>query len=474
MHDLNNIPKEIVSTISAQTAFEKNVLAIKKNNGTLSVAMPNVKNIKLVNDLSFDTGFKINPVEVPAELILEKLKEYYPDYNTGSNGLPESGNENINGNYSNVEYVNQVISSAIKQKASDIHFEVMENAYRVRYRIDGHLTEVSNIKKSRSAAIISRIKIMSNLDISEKRRPQDGRILFAHENKNIDIRVSCLPASFGEKVVLRILDKSQLNLELKSLGLNDAQYELFRNKIKSPFGMILVTGPTGSGKTTSLYAALKEIHSIEKNILTIEDPIEYNLDGINQCNVKSDIGFNFANALRSFLRQDPDIIMLGEIRDQETAEIAIRSSLTGHLVFSTLHTNDSISGITRLVDMGVEPYLVAASVKLIIAQRLVRKLCDCKVPDDKAKIIGNVEIKKSFKKKGCPKCKFTGYKGRMAIFELFEVTDEIAELITANKPLAVIKEKALKNNFISMRESGIEKIKNGITTYEEVLRETML
>lgn len=315
---------------------------------------------------------------------------------------------------------------------------------------------------------------MANLDISEKRRPQDGKIRFSHNNNDIDIRVSSLPTSFGEKIVLRILNRSQMQLELSKLGLDNDQLELLQKKIHLPYGMILVTGPTGSGKTTTLYAALQQIHSIEKNILTIEDPIEYNLEGINQSNVKPEIGYDFANALRSFLRQDPDVIMVGEIRDHETAEIAIRSSLTGHLVFSTLHTNDSISAITRLIDMGVEPYLVSSSVKLIIAQRLVRKLCECSAGLNNNISDSLVVSHDGYIRNGCAKCSYTGYSGRTAIFEFLAIDEKIADLISQKASSAVIKKTALENGFKSLKESGMEKIKLGLTTYDEVLRETTL
>lgn len=361
---------------------------------------------------------------------------------------------------SNIDFVDQFIGNAIKINASDIHFECSENTFRVRYRVDGHLREVHATSSAKSSSVMSRLKIMANLDISEKRRPQDGRIRFGNNKNAVDIRVSTLPTNYGEKIVLRILDKSQVELDLAKLGMNRQQLEILQNKIKIPYGMILVTGPTGSGKTTTLYSTLKEINSVEKNILTIEDPIEYDLEGINQSNVKSDIGYDFANALRAFLRQDPDVIMVGEIRDKETAEIAIRASLTGHLVFSTLHTNDSISALTRLIDMGIEPFLVASSVKLIIAQRLVRKICGCR--------------KTNVKEKECTVCGGTGYKGREALFEIVEITEDLSELISRNATHREIKTLAVNNGFKSLRDSGEEKINLGITTKEEVWRETML
>ncbi|MBK7980274.1 MAG: type II/IV secretion system protein [Ignavibacteriae bacterium] len=461
------ITEDLSSILSQKFAFENCVLPLKIEANKLHLAVPSKFNIKLINDVSFETGYEIKAIEYPTESILSKLKILYPNKNGNGN---EIVTETLDSEHSNVEYVNQAISNAISLKASDIHFESLEKLFRIRYRIDGQLREVSSLPNNRSLPIASRLKIMANLDISEKRRPQDGRIKFNFKGTIIDIRVSSIPTSFGEKIVLRILDKSQLNLDLRTLGLSDHQYNILTNTIVAPYGMVLVTGPTGSGKTTTLYAALKHIHTSEKNIITIEDPIEYNIDGINQCNVKHDIGFDFANALRSFLRQDPNVIMVGEIRDKETAEIAIRASLTGHLVFSTLHTNDSLSAITRLIDMGVEPFLVSASVKLIVAQRLVRKLCRCK--EIKKSDANNFEDVVVPSIDGCEKCNYVGYKGRTAIYELLEINDDLRELITERASSKKVKEIALKNGLITLRQSGMEKIKNGITSYEEVLRET--
>lgn len=467
MLDTISISKDNKTILPAKFAFENTVLPMKVNSTTLYLGVVDKGNIKLINDVSFETGLNIHVVEYPAETILQKLREIYPDYNGNGKGVVS---DNFESEHSNVEFVNQVISNAIKLGASDIHFEALEKLFRVRYRLDGQLREISSLPNNRSLPIASRLKIMANLDISEKRRPQDGRIKYNYHSNLIDIRVSSLPTAFGEKIVLRILDKSQLNLDLRTLGLSDQDYKILTDTIVAPYGMVLVTGPTGSGKTTTLYAALKHIHSIEKNIMTIEDPIEYNIDGINQCNVKHDIGFDFANALRSFLRQDPNVIMVGEIRDKETAEIAIRASLTGHLVFSTLHTNDSLSAITRLIDMGVEPFLVSSSVKLIVAQRLVRKLCSCKVMT-KCEENSNEEIAIP-STNGCAKCNNIGYKGRTALYEMLELNEDLQELITEKAPAKKIKETAIKNGLITLRQSGIEKIKNGITSYEEVLRET--
>ncbi|MFO7445913.1 MAG: GspE/PulE family protein [Ignavibacteriaceae bacterium] len=470
---LNNleISSEAVSLISAKHAFERDILPIEVKDNVFHVGVPNKNDLKLLNDISFYTGYKIKAIEIPPDIILQKLKEIYKQSDTKKNG-EEISTENVVNEYSNIEFVNQVITGAIKSFSSDIHFESFENSFRVRYRIDGHLREVLNLPKDRGLPVASRLKIMANLDISEKRRPQDGKIRFPFQNNIIDIRVSSLPTSFGEKIVLRILNKSQVQLDLSRLGLSEPQLKILKRNINLPYGMILVTGPTGSGKTTTLYAALQAIHSVEKNIITVEDPIEYNFEGINQSNVKPEIGYDFACALRSFLRQDPDVIMVGEIRDRETAEIAIRASLTGHLVFSTLHTNDSSSAVTRLIDMGIEPFLVASSLRLVIAQRLVRVLCSCK---DKAEVTDlPAGITDIHAPKGCSNCSFTGYKGRLAIFELLEINEGLSELISAKRTAEEIRKKAKENGFLTLRESGIEKINLGITSYDEVLRETML
>ena len=468
------ISKELMEIIPVREMFSKTILPVSLNSGNLVIAGTNSDDRKLIDDLGFETGYQISIDEYPSDFILNSLKHNFPDYTFEKKKKSfDEGDKNYS-EYSNIEFVNQVIENAVKNAVSDIHFETLENSFRIRYRLDGHLNEVYMLPKDRSMPVASRIKIMAGLDIAEKRRPQDGRIKITILGRNIDIRVSTLPTNFGEKIVLRILDKTQLNLDLKKLGLNDSQLELLKTKINSPYGMILVTGPTGSGKTTTLYAALQNIHSVEKNILTVEDPIEYNLQGINQCNVKQDIGFNFASALRSFLRQDPDVIMVGEIRDKETAEIAIRASLTGHLVFSTLHTNDAVSCINRLIDMGVENYLVSSSVKLIIAQRLIRTLCDCKIISDvhlPYEIIGD---NKHYQPNGCEKCNYSGYKGRTAIYEMLEIDEEIEKMISKKESTQQIKEILVKKNYTTLNSAGIEKIKKGISTYEEVLRETIV
>jgi type IV pilus assembly protein PilB len=466
-----NISPEAIALIPAKQAFESDILPIEVRNNILHIGVPNKNNLKLINDISFYTGYKVNAIEYPPDVILRKLKEIYHQEETSKNGEDLSA-ENLVNEYSNVEFVNQVISGAIKAYASDIHFESFENSFRVRYRIDGHLREVLNLPKEKNLPVASRLKIMANLDISERRRPQDGKIRFPFQNVVVDIRVSTLPTSFGEKIVLRILNKSQVQLDLSKLGLSDYQLNILKRNISYPYGMILVTGPTGSGKTTTLYAALQAIHTIEKNIMTVEDPIEYNFEGINQSNVRPEIGYDFASALRSFLRQDPDVIMVGEIRDRETAEIAIRASLTGHLVFSTLHTNDSSSAVTRLIDMGIEPFLVSSSLRMVIAQRLVRTLCGCK--EKELSIHSSEGILSEYKAAGCNNCSNTGYKGRSAIFELLEINESLSSLISSRRTADEIRKMARENGFRTLREAGIEKINQGITTYDEVLRETML
>lgn len=380
-----------------------------------------------------------------------------------------------------ITQVDQIIQSAIELGVSDIHVEPYEKKLRLRYRIDGILQEVAALQISQKEAFVSRIKIMSELDIAEKRRPQDGRIkIRSKKGQEIDIRVSILPTHYGEKVVMRILDKSHLDLNLEALGFENHVLSDFKKGIRNPYGMILVTGPTGSGKTTTLYASLNELNTNEVNVTTIENPIEYNLEGINQTQVHEDIGLSFAHVLRSILRQDPNIIMVGEIRDKETAEIAIRSALTGHLVFSTLHTNDASSAISRLVDMGIEPFLVASSVRLVMAQRLVRKICkDCITeysPDPiMIKDLGiNEEATKFYKGKGCEKCSDTGFKGRTALIELLVFDDVIADKVMEQGNAGDLKDLAIEKGMQTLRETGIRKIKEGVTTVEEIYRETVL
>lgn len=380
-----------------------------------------------------------------------------------------------------IKLANKIIIDSVRMRASDIHIEPYEKGVNVRYRIDGVLHNILNLPLQIKSSLITRFKIMSHLDISERRLPQDGRIKLKISGKEVDFRVSTLPTIYGEKIVLRILEKGNLQLDLTKLGFEEISLRFFLDALEKPYGMILVTGPTGSGKTTTLYSALMKLNKPEVNIMTVEDPVEYSFPGINQVQVKEDIGLTFASALRSFLRQDPDIIMVGEIRDFETAEIAVKAALTGHLVLSTLHTNDAPSTITRLINMGIEPFLISSSVILVIAQRLVRKLCShCKTeekhskesliklgfPEDK---IGHCKI---FGPKGCPECNNTGYSGRVALYEVMPIKDEIRELILTGAPVTEIKREAIRLGMLTLRQSGIHKIIQGITSIKEVVRTT--
>ncbi|MEN2994930.1 MAG: type IV-A pilus assembly ATPase PilB [Thermodesulfovibrio sp.] len=380
-----------------------------------------------------------------------------------------------------IKLVNKIIIDALKMRASDIHIEPNEKGVNIRYRIDGILHNILNLPNKIKSSLTTRLKIMSHLDISEKRLPQDGRIRLKITDKEVDFRVSTIPTIHGEKIVLRILEKESIQLDLTKLGFEEISLKFFIEALEKPYGMILVTGPTGSGKTTTLYSALMKLNRPEVNIMTVEDPVEYSFPGINQVQVKEEIGLTFASALRAFLRQDPDIIMVGEIRDFETAEIAVKAALTGHLVLSTLHTNDAASTITRLINMGIEPFLISSSLILIIAQRLVRKLCFyCKkeerytketliklgFPEDK---IENIKI---YGPQGCPKCNNTGYSGRIALYEVMPIKDEIRELILTGAPATEIKKEAVKLGMITLRQSGIYKIMQGITSVDEVIRIT--
>ncbi len=386
-----------------------------------------------------------------------------------------------------VRLVNVLLVDSLRRGASDIHVEPYEKDFRIRFRIDGVLYDVMHPPLKMRDALISRLKIMSKLDISEKRLPQDGRIKIKvkidNRSRELDFRVSTLPTLFGEKVVLRLLDKDKLMLDMTKLGFEDESLKIFQRNISKPYGMVLVTGPTGSGKTNTLYSALQALNTSETNIMTAEDPVEFNLPGINQVQMKEQIGLNFAAALRSFLRQDPNIVLVGEIRDFETAEIAIKAALTGHLVLSTLHTNDAPSTISRMVNMGIEPFLVATSVNIIQAQRLIRKICkDCKeeihVPVEGFVEIGfsqeEAETMKAYKGKGCSACNNTGYKGRIGLYEVMEITDELRELIIIGASAIELRKKAIELGMITLRGSGLHKLRDGVTTIEEVVKETVL
>lgn len=490
-----------IKFISADIAIQYKVLPLSIKNSSLIVAMVDPSNIFALDDLKFLTGYRIEPVVVSEKSIMNAIDENYKTA-TGLNSIiSDFDTQQIEyieeeGDLLDVEslaeqsqdapvvrLVNAVLTDAIGKKCSDIHIEPFEKSFRIRFRIDGSLYDVMHPPLSMKNAITSRLKIMSKLDIAERRLPQDGRIkLKLGRGREMDYRVSVLPTLFGEKVVLRLLDKENLQLDMTKLGFNRSQLEYFQEAIHKPFGMVLVTGPTGSGKTTTLYSALAELNKITENISTAEDPVEFNLEGINQVQVNEEIGLTFAAALRSFLRQDPDIILVGEIRDFETAEIAIKAALTGHLVLSTLHTNDAPSTVTRLINMGIEPFLVSSSVNLILAQRLARKICTkCKEKTAHAPLelekLGitseQYEGVEFYKGTGCETCSSTGYKGRIALYEVMPITEPIKELVLQGASAIEIKREAIEMGMETLRQSAIARFLQGIITYEEVLKTTV-
>ena len=497
------IDPSIVKFIPYDVANKYQIFPVSKNGASLTLAMADPSNVFAIDDIKFMTGYNVKPVVASESSIKEMLSRFYEqqsealqtvmdsisDFNDAGLDLVHETEEDVDVSALKtaveeapvVKLVNIILSEAITKGASDIHFEPYEKSLRVRYRIDGVLYDVMQPPMKLKAALSSRIKIMSELDISERRLPQDGRIKLKIKDKSVDLRVSTLPTLFGEKIVMRILDKSNLSLELTKLGFEEQALKDFTNSIISPYGMVLVTGPTGSGKTTTLYSALSTVNKIDVNIMTAEDPVEYNLMGINQVHVREEIGLTFAAALRSFLRQDPDVIMVGEIRDFETAEIAVKAALTGHLVLSTIHTNDAPSTVSRLLNMGIEPFLVSASVLLILAQRLCRKVCiKCKVEEDIPETallaIGfskdEVNTFKCFRGTGCQACNGTGYKGRLALYEVMPVREEIKEMILKGASTSEIKKMAVSLGMKTLRMSGLTKIKEGLTSVEEVLRVT--
>jgi len=505
------ISPEIIKIVPEAIARRYTLIPIGKKDNIISVAMVDPLNIVVLDELKLMTGYNIEPVFALEDDILSAIDKYYgatssqqaldeiiqkntSDEEASDISVVEKKNdeeivslENQSESGPIIKMVNIIISSAIKSRASDIHIEPSYKDTKVRFRIDGVLHIQQTIPKKFHNAIVSRIKIMSNLDISERRIPQDGRIKIKLSEKEIDLRVSILPTIFGEKIVMRILDSSGLKLKLEELGFEPENLAIFSKCIKAPHGINLITGPTGSGKSTTLYSALSTLNSPDVNISTIEDPVEYHLDGINQVNVNPDVGLTFASGLRAFLRQDPDIIMVGEIRDFETMSIAINAAMTGHLVFSTLHTNDAAGAITRIGMMGIEPFLTSSTLLMVVAQRLVRTICKyCKeayevdpnliIKLGASQTIIEPNIKNGklviYKGRGCDKCFGTGYKGRIGIHEILEVTDPIRELIVDKAPSTKIKEIAKKHGMITLRESALRKLMNGITTVEEVIRVT--
>ncbi len=491
----------IVAMLSEEISRKHNLATIGKNKEKIVVAMANPLDVYIHDEIRITTGFEIEPYLAFRDDINKLLDSVYGITENWQNmigeitDLPvtaveeEAEEMEITKSISEsheapvIALVNLIMLRAIKEGASDIHIEPSgDKNLKVRYRIDGILHDIMSPPRGLHMAIISRIKIMSNLNIAERRLPQDGRIKVQVHGREVNFRVSTIPAVNGESAVLRILDPAQIMLDLRSIGFSDENYEKYQHLIEKPNGIILVTGPTGSGKSTTLYATLNILNSVEKKIMTIEDPVEYRLDGISQLQAKPKIGLTFAAGLRSFLRQDPDIMLVGEIRDKETADIAIQSALTGHLVLSTLHTNDAPSSVIRLVDMGIEPFLISSSVIGVVAQRLVRKICSyCKkeaaITDEIKMVMEEFNIPpgeiRLFYGEGCPHCKGTGYKGRTAVFELMVISENIRELIYNNAPIAEIRSTAInKNGMVSLKEDGLLKIITGVTTLEEVMRAT--
>lgn len=515
------IDPSVIKLIPADTAQKYEIVPLSRSGATLTIAMTDPTNVFAMDDIKFMTGYNVEPVVASETAVVEAIQKYYPaagktvvvaptgpsTLDAASRGLEEL-QESLAGDDVEVleelqeisaealakqgeeapvvRLVNVVLMSAIQKGASDIHIEPYEKELRVRYRIDGILYNIMSPPMKFRDAISSRIKIMSKLDIAEKRLPQDGRIKIRfNENgvpKEIDFRVSVLPTLFGEKIVMRLLDRDKLMLDMTRLGFEPESLTKFETAIQRPWGMVLVTGPTGSGKTNTLYSSIAKINTPETNIMTAEDPVEFNLAGINQVQVRENIGLNFAAALRSFLRQDPNIILVGEIRDFETAEIAVKAALTGHLVLSTLHTNDAPSTINRLMNMGIEPFLVASSVHLICAQRLVRRVCShCAEPHPHAPAaliqagfsVEDANTVTPMKGAGCERCNQTGYKGRVGLYEVMEISEELRELILVGASGLELRRKAVDEGMLTLRQSGLRKVKDGVTTMEEVVRETV-
>jgi type IV pilus assembly protein PilB len=519
------IDPAVVKLVPAETAQKYQIVPLSRAGATLTIAMTDPTNVFAMDDIKFMTGYNVEPVVASETAVVEAITKYYGS-KSGNAGaanaktdagpsaldiasrsldemslLAEGGDVEVLEEFEEIsaealakqgdeapviKLVNVILMSAINKGASDIHIEPYEKELRVRFREDGILYNIMAPPMKFRDAITSRIKIMSKLDIAEKRLPQDGRIKIRFQDggqlRDIDFRVSCLPTLFGEKIVMRILDKNKLMLDMTKLGFEQESLTKFETAIGKPWGMVLVTGPTGSGKTNTLYSAISKVNTMETNIMTAEDPVEFNLVGVNQVQVRENIGLNFAAALRSFLRQDPNTILVGEIRDFETAEIAVKAALTGHLVLSTLHTNDAPSTVNRLMNMGIEPFLVASSLQLICAQRLVRRICaNCKephptpaqalvqagfTPEDANSVVPN-------KGRGCEKCNKTGYKGRVGLYEVMEVTEELRELILVGASSLELRRKAVEEGMITLRNSGLRKVKDGMTTLEEVVRETV-
>jgi len=492
------IERAVIQLIPEEVATKHGVIPVNRAGSTLILATSDPSNIFALDDIKFLTGYNIQPVVAVEEAIKRAIDRYYDQTSSLDEVMGDFDDSDIDlvqdqddvdvselakasEDAPVIKLVNLILTDAVKKAASDIHIEPYEKSFRVRYRIDGVLYEVMKPPMKLKNAITSRLKIMSELDIAERRLPQDGRIkLKMGRGREMDFRVSVLPTLFGEKVVLRLLDKSTLQLDMTKLGFEEGQLGAFKKSIYQPFGMVLVTGPTGSGKTTTLYSALSELNKVSDNLSTAEDPVEFNLSGINQVQMHEEIGLNFAAALRAFLRQDPDIIMVGEIRDFETAEISVKAALTGHMVLSTLHTNDAPSTVNRLLNMGIEPFLVASSVNCIVAQRLARRICEeCKEPDpevtsDALMEAGmNAEDAKSVaptKGAGCRNCSETGYKGRVAVYEVMELKEELKDFVLNGASALELKREAIRLGMKTLRRSALSKLAEGVTTLGEVVR----
>jgi type IV pilus assembly protein PilB len=512
------IDAAVIKLVPAETAQKYQIVPLSRSGATLTIAMTDPTNVFAMDDIKFMTGYNVEPVVASETAVIEAIQHYYGKaaatpgsasaLEVASRALEEMptlaegiGDVEVLEDLEEIsaellarqgeeapiiKLVNVILMSAIQKGASDIHIEPYEKELRVRYRIDGLLYNIMQPPMKFRDAMVSRIKIMAKLDIAEKRLPQDGRIKIRFQDngaaKDIDFRVSCLPTLFGEKIVMRLLDKDKLMLDMTKLGFEPESLTKFEAAIQRPWGMVLVTGPTGSGKTNTLYSSISRINTPETNIMTAEDPVEFNLAGVNQVQVRENIGLNFAAALRSFLRQDPNIILVGEIRDFETAEIAVKAALTGHLVLSTLHTNDAPSTVNRLMNMGIEPFLVASSLNLVCAQRLVRRICkNCAEPhptpapalvqagfpaEEASTVVPN-------RGRGCERCNNTGYKGRVGLYEVMEVTDDLRELILVGASALELRRKAVEEGMLTLRRSGLRKVKEGVTTIDEVVRETV-
>ena len=500
-----DIPPDVVERVPAQMAKTYHIVPIEynKERNELTVALDSADNFRATDDLNTLMGFKVTAKITDPDALEKVLSKYYETQDENINELideiqSDSFLVEFEGRNQSIDLdelkelsesnpvkklLNLVLLQAIRDKASDIHFEPFENEYKMRYRIDGVLYEMVPPPKYIAAALSSRIKVMANLDIAERRLPQDGRISLTVHGNPVDLRVSVLPTMFGESVVLRVLDRAQVTFDLAKLGLRREGHELVRQLIRKPNGIIIVTGPTGCGKTTTLYAALSELNDVETKIITTEDPVEYDIDGLIQVQMKPDIGLVFARCLRHILRQDPDVILVGEIRDLETAEIAAQASLTGHVVFTTLHTNDAPSSIARLLDLGVEPFLITATLEAIISQRLIRKICEnCKTPfgPTEAQLMelqltpDDVKGKKFYYGRGCDKCNGTGYRGRIGIFEIMTFNDELRDLIMNQASTAVLRAAGQKAGMRLLRDNGLAAIYDGITTIDEVVKETLM